>query len=433
MYKVRPVKLLTLFALLISSPLLAIPVGEHAGEIWIDGPENIQVGNPKHVDAAVDTTGRSIFVWATNPAVNGGTRIHYRVFPSDGGAPSVPALVGPPSEFNQQYPRVAISKDGSFLVVWQSDEVPEGATAKRKVVRSQAFDANAQAVGSEQLLSTLPPRGTTSISADVAALTGGGYVVAWSSRETSGDDTDWSIQARRVGADGAPLAAQFQVNSNNSAGGETNSSITELADGGFLIVWTIVQINGHLQGRRFTANGTPVGDDVQIATTSLGSASETEATLHEDGRVLIIWKDEEDTDNSWEIRGRLYSQNLAAQGPDFRINEIIAGAQQQPRAADYGEAGFFVVWESGTSSGDDDDPTGIEGRIVTGSNQFSGAQFQVNEWIQDSQQSPGIGGIGGRVAIGWDSQSRPGSINSAILGQFWSICGIFCDSFEGEQ
>lgn len=433
MNQVLSVKLATLFVLLLTSPLWAAPVGEHAGEIWIDGPEEIQLGDPIHPDAAVDKNGRSIFVWATNPAVNGGTDIYLRVFPADGGEPSVPVRVNTLLESTQEdHPRVAFSNDGSFLVIWQSLEVPEGGSAKRRAVRSQAFGADALPVGSEHLLSTLPTGGTTPIAADVAALTGGGYVVVWQSRETSGDDTGTSIQARRVGADGAPLAAQFQVNSDNSVGTEGHSSITELADGGFLVAWTIVQIRGHVQGRRFTADGTPVGDDFQIATTSEGSEYETDATLHSDGRVLIIWKDDEDTENSWEIRGRLYSQNLVAQGADFRINELIAGAQQNPRAADYAEAGFFVVWNSESSSGDDLMPNSIEGRIVTGNDQFSSSQFQLNEWVQDNQDTPGIGGQGGRVAVGWNSQSRPGSIKSAILGQFWAICPIFCDSFEGE-
>jgi hypothetical protein len=109
------------------------------------------------------------------------------------------------------------------------------------------------------------------------------------------------------------------------------------------------------------------------------------------------------------------------------------GWQQDPRVADYRQNGFFVVWTSGTSAGNDNDPNSIEGRIVTGSNQFAGAQFLVNEWTQDDQAFPGIGGKNGRIAVAWDSQSSPETSESAILGQFWSFCGIFCDSFEGEQ
>ena len=429
MYRVFSVQLAALSFFLISCPLLAGPVGEHAGEIWIDGPEDKQPGlNPRFPDAAVDKAGRSIFVWDGNPAINGGNDVWLRIFDSSGAPPTDPVRVNTLLDNNQHYPRVAVGDDGAFLVIWQSDEVPDGGSARRKVVRSQAFNANAQVVGSEQLLSTLPTLKVTEVSADVAVLNDGSYVVAWFSAETTGDDTGSSVQARRVGADGVPLGEQFQVNARNSGASENFPSVTGLAGGGFLVVW----VNPEVHGRRFNADGTPAGDDFQISTSTLGSKFETDIVQHEDGRILVIWKDDEDAADSWEIRGRLFSQNLVAQGADFRINTVIAGGQQHQRVADYGQGGFFVVWESGTSSGGDNFPSSIEGRIVTGSNQFAGPQFLVNEWTEDSQQFPGIGGKRGRIAVAWDSQSRPGANSSAILGQFWSICGIFCDSFEGE-
>ena len=98
--------------------------------------------------------------------------------------------------------------------------------------------------------------------------------------------------------------------------------------------------------------------------------------------------------------------------------------------ADYGKGGFFVVWESDASAGDDNSPPGIEGRIVTGSDQFAGPEFQLNEWSSGRQQVPGIGGKNDRVAVGWDSSTNEDNLNSVIYGQLWSICGIFCDGFE---
>jgi hypothetical protein len=187
-----------------------------------------------------------------------------------------------------------------------------------------------------------------------------------------------------------------------------------------------------LRGRQFGANGTPVGEGFQINTLTTGGEFEPDAVLHEDGRVLVVWQDDEEVGDNWEIRGRLFSPSLVAQGADFRINTLISGAQENPRVAAYEQGGFFVVWESGVSAGDDNDPTSIEGRIVTGRDQFAGPQFQVNEWTPEDQRFPGIGGKNGRIAVAWDSQSGPETPDSAILGQFWYICGIFCDSFEGE-
>ena len=420
------IKLIILICLLISFPTLAAPVGEPAGEIWIDGPEDKQPAiNPGHPDAAVDHLGRSIFVWDGNPAINGGNDIYLRIFDSGSNPLGDPVRINTLLQYNQDHPRIAVSSDGSFLVIWQSNEPFEDGANERRAVRSQAFDANAQPVGTEQLLNTLSTNGTTSIRADVAALRDGGYVVAWQSGNTYGDDANTSIQARRVDALGEPVAEQFQVNSitgNDQRGG----AVTELADGGFLVVWRIP----NLRGRRFAADGTPVGEGFQINTLNLDDEFEPDAVLHEDGRVLVVWKDDDEPLNNWEIRGRPYSQSLVAQGADFRINTLVSGAQENPRVAAYEQGGFFVVWDSAVSAGDDNDPTSVEGRIVTGRDQFAGPQFQLNEWIEGNQIFPGIGGKNGRIAVAWDSPSGPDSPGSAILGQFWYICGIFCDGFE---
>ena len=413
-------------SLLFSIPVTAAPIGENAGEIWIDGPEDKQPTlNPARPDVAVDNLGRSIFVWDGNPAINGGNDIYLRIYPADGSSPGDPVLVNTVLENSQDFPRVAVSSDGSFLVIWQSYEPHEVGDGRRRAVRSQAFDADAQPVGSEQKLNSLSTNGVTEVHADVAALRDGGYVVTWHSGNTFGDDANTSIQARRVGATGLPLAEQFQVNEiiGNS---QTAPAVTALADGGFLIVWTIPQ----LRGRRFSADGTAGGDSFQINTIDSTGVFDPDAVLHEDGRVLVIWRDDEDSENSWEIRGRLYSQDLVAQAADFRINTLITGEQQHARTAGFGENGFFVIWQSGVSAGDDNDPLAIEGRIVTGSDQFAGPEFQLNQWILESQHDPGIGGKNGRVAVVWDSQSNAESPDSVITGQLWSICGIFCDGFE---
>ena len=117
-------------------------------------------------------------------------------------------------------------------------------------------------------------------------------------------------------------------------------------------------------------------------------------------------------------------------GQDFRINTQTTDGQREPEVAEYGKGGFFVVWESRVSAGNDVEPSSIEGRIVTGSNQFASPQFLVNSWTPDSQQDPGMGGKNGRIAVGWNSSSNPETTTNVIQGQFWSICGIFCDSFE---
>jgi len=408
-----------------STSLWAGTVGESGGEIWIDGPT--QPGtNPIQPDADVDTTGRSIFVWEATAEGNQ-KDIFLRVFPADGGDPSDPIQVNTYADDAQHSPRVAISDDGSFLVAWLSEEEPQGGGSLRPVVRSQAFDANANPDGDEQLLSNLDLLITIHKKFDLDVLPSGEYIVVWRSSQTPepGDSSD-SIQGRRIGSDGIPVADQFQINSTMTGASERYPAVTALSDGGFLVVWTEPQVHG----RRFTDEFTPVGNDFQINTFITGAESRTVVDLNSDGRVLVAWQDEEESGDGPEIRARLYSSELVPIGEDFRINTLTADDQREPEVAESGGAGFFVVWESRVSAGNDVEPGSIEGRIVTGSNQFAGPQFLVNSWTLDNQDDPGMGGKDGRVAIGWRSSSNPETTDNVIQGQFWTFCGIFCDGFE---
>ena len=108
------------------------------------------------------------------------------------------------------------------------------------MIRSQAFDANGNSVGTEQLLSTLSTLEASNAFTDVAALrtpdgSGGGFAVVWKSNQASGSDTNWSIEGCLVNTAGIP-GAQFQVNSNTGTS-QSYPSVTELQDGGFLATW----------------------------------------------------------------------------------------------------------------------------------------------------------------------------------------------------
>jgi hypothetical protein len=396
--------------------------GESGGEIWVDEPSGSDVLNP---DATTDNQGHSIYVWSE--FLFGDTRhdIMLRRFDAADQPLKDPVIVNTTTEDSQFSPRVAASDDGSFLVVWRSKDFDADAGGDLQFIRSQAFDSDANPLGTELLVNTLSTNRQTDIFVEVAALKGGGYVAVWWSANTSGTDSNQSIQARLIDANGATDGGQFQANSTVGQP-EDYPAVTQLADGGFLVTWARPAVHG----RQFKADGTAVGDDFQINTFIAGSKSETDVALGPDGQVLVVWTDAENSAERWEIRGRLFSQSLAAQGNDFRINTFTADAQVTPAVAGYGPAGLFVVWNSTGSVGNDNNNTSIQGRIVSGNNQFLGPQFQLNFSTLGAQNSPGIGGQGGNVAVVWRSGSFQGANGAYILGETWTICGIFCDSFE---
>ena len=366
-------------------------------------------------DVAVDNMGRRIHVWSAAGTGLVSTEVFMRRWDSAGNPLVDPMMVNTTTEAQQQFARVAVSADGSFLVIYQSwEQVPPGVNRIR--IRSQAFGANGNPVGAEQLLSTLSTLEASNAFADVAALrtpdgSGGGFAVVWKSNQASGSDTNWSIEGCLVNTAGIP-GAQFQVNSNTGTS-QSHPSVTELQDGGFLATW---QDYGDVWGRRFNAGGAALANDFQISTLLTAQVSEVDAAIGWNGNVLVVWADSgDDVGTGTEVRGRLFDADLAPLGPDFRINTVTDNAQTHPRIADYGPAGFLVVWGSSVSSGADLGVS-IEARVVTGPNAFDhdgdgidDSQVQYNTWDNDNnQQFPGAHGWYGRLSADWRSLTWDG-------------------------
>lgn len=410
----------------------AMPPGDGGIEIWVDGPaEVIEAGDRDFPDVAVDPQGRSIFVWQDSGTIDTSTprtEIFLRRFDAAGSALADPVIVNTLTEDDQVSPRIALGADGSFLVIWQSDEPdPEAEGAVRRFIRGQAFDADAQPVGGERIYNAVTTGTYTDRHADVAALTGGGFVVVWQQETAIAPDTGRNIQARLVAANGAPSGDAFVANSAIGAS-ESLPAVTELDDGGFFVMW---RSGSDLNGRRFDAAGMPIGDEFQINTQDIGTAQDADATRGPDGRVLVVWEDGEAGGDGAEIRGRLFGPTLESLGEDFRINTLTESNQSDPRTAAYGNAGFLVVWHSSVSAGNDPDGS-IEGRMVTGVDQFGSPQFLVNRHTPGGQFYPAVGGFGDTVSIVHTGPAEAFEVinDDAIIGQTWSICGIFCDGFE---
>jgi len=411
------------------------PFSDEAGpEMWIDGPLAVQVGGTKTTsDVAVDDLGRRIHVWA---ASSGGTdvrEIYLRRWDATAAPLEDPKMVNTTKDDLQDSPRVAVAADGSFLVIWDSRE-------SGLVVRSQAYNATGDPVGTEQLVSPSDINcGSCLTEADVAALrtpdgSPGGYIVVWNSLASVGTDTNSSIQGCLIGNNGV-AGASFQINSQD-APQQRYSSVTELNDGGFFVVWSDVS-NGEVWGRRFNSAGGPIGNDFQISTEYDTGTFETDVAIGRQGSIAVVWRDRDEplpSTDELEIRARLFDANLVPLGADFRVNNLLDQDQVHPRVSDFGPAGFLVVWQSESTSGDDP-VNSVEARLVTGPGQFADPQVQYNISINGTQSIPGAHGWYGRQATNWISGTLDGEpANNAgfVIGRDIDHC-VFCDDLDWHE
>lgn len=396
-------------------------------ELWLDGPEAVSLATGVYPDIALDSSGTAIAVWGAIGVDGGdGLDIQLRRFALDGSPLADPVLVNTVTTDAQTYPRIAVAPDDSFLVIWESYEsVTRGATPYYRV-KGQAYAATGSPVGPERTLSTLSTGENVQLEADVAALTGGGYVVVWHSWNSDGtDQSNRSMQARLVNADGSPNGGQFQCNT-LTGGQQHEGAVTELPDGGFLVVWS----DQDLVGRRFDSAGQGVGTESSISATPAFNQRDPDVAINGvSGQVAVIWVDDWDGNS---IRARLLdSSTLAPLGAGFRVNDLNDMDQEYPRLGAFGDEGFFVAWSSDTSGGDDATGESVQARVITGTSLFDSPQFQVNAYTTSHQWQPAVGASAGgnRLAIAYKSSGNDSTLSEVITGQRFTYC-LFCDDFE---
>ena len=116
----------------------------------------------------------------------------------------------------------------------------------------------------------------------VAALTGGGFVVVWNGPA--------GVYAQRFTDGGAPLGGEVRIDTATDRTAAGQVQVAGLAGGGFMAVWTqAVGGDTRIFGQAFDATGAPVGGEIAVSTTTVHEASTPQITALQDGGALIGW------------------------------------------------------------------------------------------------------------------------------------------------
>jgi phosphoheptose isomerase len=189
--------------------------------------------------AAADAAGNVVVVWRSTGQDGGGTGVFGQRFDAGGELLGADFAVNVYTTGNQEWPAVASSPSGDFVVVWQSRSPGEdlyGIFARR-------YDAN----GAPQGLPFQVNQYTTGHQIDpVVEVDGqGNFVVAWSS--IGEDGSGEGVFARVFEASGDALAGEFLVNSYTS-GNQRRPAVAIDPRGRFVVAWTSYNQDGDYGG-----------------------------------------------------------------------------------------------------------------------------------------------------------------------------------------
>jgi Ca2+-binding RTX toxin-like protein len=239
-------------------------------------------------------------------------------------------------------PTVTGLASGGFALIWGQDGFPGFDT-----VRGQLFDAAGAPVGAEFAVQTSPAG--DAYTADIVALTGGGFVVVWdmvlSDPDGQGNYSP-GVRAQRFDAAGAKVGGEIVVNS-TTAGTQDSPTVDALPTGGFVVAWRDDNGTGgtgfRTKAQIFDAAGAKVGGEIQAAA-GLTSQLAPSISANASGEFVIGWTEAAQQGGS-DVRARLFDATGAAVGDPFVVHAGQGWSQGQAQVEMLASGGVVAGWE----------------------------------------------------------------------------------------
>jgi Ca2+-binding RTX toxin-like protein len=394
--------------------------GSAAGDDFILNSTVANDQNLSSVTALAD--GRFVATWESYDTGDGsGTCIRAGIYNADGSEAGDDFIVNSTPDGFQFSPSTTALADGRFAVTWRSFDSGDGSGS---CIRARIYNADGSEAGDDFVVNSTAA--ANQFDPSITALADGRFVATWQSEDT-GDGSGSCIRARVYNADGSAAGNDFIVNS-TAADNQFDPSITALADGRFVVTWqsddTGDGSGSCIRARVYNANGSAAGNDFIVNSTAAGSQSDTSITALADGRFVVTWTSDDTGDGSGNcIRARLYNTDSSKAGDDFIVNTTAASDQYYSSVTALADGRFVVTWTSfdtGDGSGSCIrsqifDPTVFIGTV--GEDTWQGGNFA--DRIYGGASADTLSGLGGDDLINGDAGNdilNGGAGNDKLFG-----------------
>jgi hypothetical protein len=255
---------------------------------------------------------------------------------------------------------------------------------------------------------------------------------------------DGYIQGQRFQPDGTPIGAEFQVNTDTQYT-QQQPSIAVNSVGEFVVVWS--SDNAFLRfynikAQRFDGEGVKIGQEFEVNTHTTFSQRWPVVDTDAQGNFVVVWYSQKSTppdDLGYHaIQAQRFASDGSPIGGEFQVNSTTQALEDYPQLSVDEDGSFMVVWQTSKSPGDD-----VDGWGAIAAQQFDidgnrvGSEFLVNTYTPLIQDQPRIAGDGmGRFVVVWSDSGTPGYNLAEQDGSFNGVFGqrfenpIFADGFE---
>lgn len=392
----------SLAGLLAAGPAFAGPLG---GEFQVN---TFTQGDQRGPSVAVLTGGGFVATWYSEGQDGSGYGVYGQRYTS-AGAPVGPELqVNTYTRNHQQNRVVEALPNGGFIVAWEST----GQDGSKGGIYSQRFRASGEKLGRETLVNSFTANEQRE--PDLAALAGGGHVVVWHS--ASQDGSGYGVFGQRFDAAGRKAGPEFQVNT-VTGNDQEFPSVGALAGGGFIVAWSSRDQDGSdsgIYGQRYGSDGSRIGSEFRINTTIDQYQGFPSVTALNNGTYVVTWSSWLQDGSEFGIYGQRFRANGSKLGGEFRVNRTTTLEQIYSSNAALEDGGFVTVWQSYQQDGSEN---GVYGQRFDNTGRKAGGEFRVNTYTLLEQEFAAVAGLvtGGFVVV-WRSTGQDGS-GTGIFGQ----------------
>jgi hypothetical protein len=314
----------------------------------------------------------------------------------------------------QTMPSLATLANGSWVMVWDSFDQD----GDQMGVFGQRFDAVGKALGEEFQINSYVAE--SQASSDVAALSDGGFIVAWHSTGSQ-DGSGYGVFGQRFDAAGGKVGNELALNSTTNSH-QIDCAVTGLTDGGFVSAWRHNSDgSGYgIRGRSFDSLSAPQQGDYQINSYTYNQQYYADVAAVPGGGYVAVWQSDSQDKSGWGVYGQEINQADGKVGSEFRVNTYTPGQQRYPRIASASDGSYFVVWESDSEDGSS---TGVYAQRYKADGTKNMNPFRVNTYIVSSQERPDVAAWpDGRFVVVWTSSGQDG-VSGGIFGQRFNADG----------
>jgi Ca2+-binding RTX toxin-like protein len=315
------------------------------------------------------------------------------------------------TQIDQEACQIATLADGGYVIAWES----AGQDGSLRGIYAQRYAADGSAVGAETRINTTTLNDQASVA--VAGLADGGYMVTWTS--DGQDGSALGIYAQRYAADGSAVGVETRINT-TTASYQASPSVTGLADGSYVFTWSSYGTGVEIYSQRYAADGSKMGGETLVDSSAASIFRGKPAIAATgDGGYLIAWESFNQDGSGYGIYAQRYAADGSKVGSETRINTTTAGSQHDVAIATLASGGYVITWASPDGSND-----GVYAQRFAADGSALGGETRINTTTADLQQAPAIAAMpDGGYIITWHSYNQDGS-SYGIYAQRYDQNGV---------